>query len=214
MVVTRSAGASKRMEALSDGIIAIVATLLVLEIRVPKLPESHTPQDMMHAIGEMIPSLVAFLFSFLNILVFWFNHDSIGKVLYYFDRKVSFLNFFFLLFISLVPFTTAYVSEFPQSKIAVTAYGIVLFSASLVAAWMYHHIAFHSNMMHASIKLTTRRKIWRKVMMGPIAFLVAILLGWVHPMIPISVYILMPLFFMFMPAMDISDQLTSDEKDG
>jgi len=79
------AGASKRMEALTDGIFAIVATLLVLEIKVPKLPENYSSAEMHQAFKEIVPSFIAFVFSFLNILIFWYNHDSIGKTLYYFD---------------------------------------------------------------------------------------------------------------------------------
>lgn len=199
------AGASKRMEALTDGIFAIVATLLVLEIRVPKLPEQYTSDEMHHAFREIIPSFIAFVFSFLNILVFWFNHDYIGKTLSYFDKKVTFLNFFFLLFISLIPFTTAFVSEYPYSLEAISVYGGVLFMASFFALLMYYHIAFKSDMMHPSVNMQSRKRVWKKILIGPIAFVIAILLGLLHVAIPIVIYILMPLFFMFMPGMDFQE---------
>jgi uncharacterized membrane protein len=199
-------GASKRMEALTDGIFAIVATLLVLEIRVPNLPEQYTRDEMRHAFREIIPSFIAFVFSFLNILVFWFNHDSIGKTLSYFDKKVTFLNFFFLLFISLIPFTTAFVSEYPYSLEAISVYGGVLFMASFFAVLMYHHIAFKSDMMHPSVTMQSRKKVWKRILFGPIAFVIAILLGLLHVAIPIIIYILMPLFFMFMPGMDFQEE--------
>jgi uncharacterized membrane protein len=205
MTQTFSPGASRRMEALSDGIIAIVATLLVLEIRVPKLPDPFSTAELTHALKEILPSLIAFIFSFLNILVFWYNHDTIAKTLYYFDKKLSFLNFFFLMFISLVPFTTAFVSEYPFSLTAVTVYGLVLMTASLFATWMYHHIAFRSDMMHKGINMKTRKLIWRRVVAGPVSFAGAILLGFVHVGIPIAIYIFMPLFFMFMPQPDLTD---------
>ncbi len=200
------------MDALTDGIIAIVATLLVLEIKVPELPAHYSDEDIMHAAREIMPSLLAFIFSFLNVLVFWSNHDSIARTLRYFDRKITFLNFFFLMFISLVPFTTAFISEYPFSKLAVAVYGIVLFLASLAALMMYRHVAFRSDMMHDSISTGTRRKVWRKVIVGPIAFLLAIMLGLIHPIIPIIVYILMPLFYMFMPAIDMTQGVGQEER--
>ncbi len=204
------AGASKRMEALTDGIFAIVATLLVLEIRVPKLPEQYTKEEMSHAFNEIIPSFIAFVFSFLNILIFWYNHDNIGKSLYYFDRRITFLNFFFLLFISLIPFTTAFISEYPFSLEAITVYGIVLFMASFFAAWMYYHIAFNSDMLHTSISLDAKKRIWKKIRLGPVSFFAAILLGMIHVAIPICIYILMPFFYMFMLGID----LVEDPKKG
>lgn len=198
-------GVSKRVEFLTDGIIAIVSTLLVLEIKVPHLPENYTDTDLFHSFANILPSLVAFIFSFLNILVFWFNHDSVGKTMLYFDSKVTFLNFFFLLFISLIPFTTAFVSEYPFSVAAVTTYGLVLLLASVAAVWMYHHIAFRSDMMHPSIGTTVRKRIWKRIIIGPLAFFVAVLLGFIHVWIPILIYILTPLFFMFLPRPDFSD---------
>ena len=164
------AGASKRMEALTDGIMTIVATLLVLDIKVPELPENYSRDEMQHAFREILPSFIAFVFSFLNILIFWFNHDNIGKTLYYFDRRLTFLNFFFLLFISLIPFTTAFISEYPFSLEAISVYGIVLFMASFFAAWMYYHIAFNSDMMHTSISLEARKRIWKKIRIGACIF--------------------------------------------
>jgi uncharacterized membrane protein len=204
------AGASKRMEALTDGIIAIVATLLVLEIRVPKLPEQYTREEMRLAFSEIIPSFIAFVFSFLNILIFWFNHDNIGKTLYYFDRRLTFLNFFFLLFISLIPFTTAFISEYPFSLEAISVYGIVLFMASFFAAWMYYHIAFNSDMMHTSISLEAKKSVWKKIRLGPVSFLAAILLGMIHVAIPICIYILMPFFYMFMLGIDLVEDPKSE----
>jgi uncharacterized membrane protein len=212
MAQSRTLGASKRMEALTDGIFAIVATILVLEIKVPKLPENYSKEEMAHALRELMPYLFAFCFSFLNVLIFWFNHDTIAKTLSYFDRKLTFLNFFFLLFISLIPFTTAFVSEYPMSKAAVAVYGLILFLASLVAAMMCHHIAFRSDMMHASISMETRKRIWKKVIVGPIAFFLAIMMGLVHPLVPIFVYILMPFFFMFMPAINIMEGMDPEER--
>jgi uncharacterized membrane protein len=197
------AGASKRMEALTDGIFAIVATLLVLEISVPKLPENYSSAEMHQAFKDIVPSIIAFVFSFLNILIFWFNHDSIGKTLYYFDRRLTFLNFFFLMFISLIPFTTAFISEFPYSFEAISVYGIVLFMASFFAAWMYYHIAFKSDLMHRSISSEARIKIWNKIRMGPVSFFAAILLGMIHVAIPICIYILMPFFYMFMLGIEL-----------
>jgi uncharacterized membrane protein len=63
----------------------------------------------------LIPSLIAFGFSFLNILVFWANHDAINKVVIRYDTKTTYLNIIFLLFISLIPFTTAFIGQNPDS---------------------------------------------------------------------------------------------------
>jgi uncharacterized membrane protein len=195
---------SKRMEALSDGIFAIAATILVLEIKVPEIKDSSTHQ-LMESLKEIAPSLIAFIFSFLNILIFWVNHDSIGKVLNYFDSKLTYLNAVFLMFISLVPFTTAFVSRYPFSLIAISLYGFVFFLTALIAAVMYYYIAFKSQLMHEKITQKSRKRIWKRVIMGPVFFASAIFLGWIHVLIPIIIYILVPLLFLVMPKIEFEE---------
>lgn len=140
-------GASKRLEFLTDGVFAIACTLLVLEIHVPHFKSGMSMAEQWHEFSELIPSLVAFGFSFLNILVFWANHDDINKVVIRYDTKVTYLNIIFPLFISLIPFTTAFIGQNPGSFVAIATYGLVLMFASATAVWMYSHLAFKSNLL-------------------------------------------------------------------
>jgi uncharacterized membrane protein len=195
-------GASKRLEALSDGVFAIACTLLVLEIRVPELEKGYTKQELLHSLKEILPSFIAFVFSFLNILVFWVNHDAINKVIVRYDHKTTYLNILFLLFISLIPFTTGFISRYPESFTAITVYGAVLFFCSLVAVIMYHHLAFKSKLFLPEVTMASRKKIWRQVLSGPALFLAAIVGGLLSIYIPIVAYALAPVSFMFLPQLD------------
>ena len=198
-------GASKRMEALSDGIFAIAATILVLEIRVPKLKHGFTTAELEHSLLEVLPSFIAFVFSFLNILIFWVNHDAINKVIRHYDVKTTYLNILFLLCISLIPFTTAFVSEYPFSQTAITCYGLVLFFCSSIAVLMYRHLAFKSDSLLPAVTMASRKRIWNRVAFSPLLYVAAILLGFIHVYIPIVIYIIMPVAFMFLPQMDFED---------
>lgn len=205
-------GASKRLEALSDGVIAIVCTLLILEIRIPELEPGYSQKEMIHNLEKILPSFIAFVFSFLNILVFWVNHDAIGKVIHRFDVKTTYLNILFLLFISLIPFTTGFISHYPTSLIAITLYGSVLFFSSLIAMFMYHHLAFKSDLLLKEVTMASRKKIWKQVIMGPILFLAAITSGLISVYIPIVIYIIVPIIFMFMPQLDFDTKEEEQKK--
>jgi len=205
-------GATKRMEALSDGVFAIACTLLVLEIKVPHLEKGFTQKEMLHALGEILPSLIGFVFSFLNILVFWVNHDAINKVIVRYDTKVTYLNIVFLLFISLIPFTTSFISEYPDSFIAISCYGLVLFCASLAGATMYRHLAFRSHLFMREVTMASRKKIWRQVVSGPVLFAVAIAGGLISIYIPIVIYIIIPVSYMFLPQLDFDTVEEETEK--
>ena len=74
-------GASRRLEALSDGVFAIACTLLVLEIKVPHFEHGVNLAQQWDKFTEVIPSIIAFVFSFLNILIFCTNHDAINKII-------------------------------------------------------------------------------------------------------------------------------------
>lgn len=195
-------GASKRMEALSDGVFSIAATLLVLEIKVPHFEHGYTNAEMWGALKIVLPSFVAFVFSFLNILVFWVNHDAVGKVVTRYDHITTYLNVLFLLLISLIPFTTSFVSEYPSSFVAISVYGIVLLLNAMVACIMYRHLAFGSQLMLPAVSMQSRKKIWKRIIMGPVLFIIAILAGLIHVYIPIVIYIITPIAFMVLPNMD------------
>lgn len=205
-------GASKRLEALSDGVFAIAGTLLVLEIKIPHFEKGLTLIQQWEKFSESLPSIIAFIFSFLNILVFWSNHDAINKVIVRYDTKVSFLNILFLLFISLIPFTTAFIGENPHSFIAIAAYGLVLMIASLIAAVMYHHLAFKAMLFYPEVTMKSRRRVYRQIVSGPILFTIAIACGLITNYIPIIIYILTPVVFMFLPQLDFDTRKEEIQK--
>lgn len=200
-------GASRRLEALSDGVFAIACTLLVLEIKIPHLGHGNWGEQW-KIIKEThtLPSIGAFVFSFLNILIFWVNHDAINKVIVRYDTKTTYLNIIFLLFISLIPFTTAFLRENLNSFIANAAYGLVLFLASVTAVWMYYHLAFKAKLFYPEVTMTSRRRVYKQVISGPILFIMAIAAGLISNYISIAIYALTPLSFMFMPQLDFDSK--------
>ncbi len=190
---------------LTDGVFAIVATLLVLEIRLPELEKGMDKSELIHSLEKIIPSFIAFVFSFLNIMIFWMNHDAISNVTIYFNRFITYMNIVFLLCISLVPFTSRLISEYPDSLTAITLYGSVLMTTSLVAAIMYRHIAFRSNLMKKEVSMKARKKVWDRIILGPFLFLFAMVAGYLHVYIPVIIYIMTPIVFLFLPDLDLNE---------
>lgn len=195
-------GASRRLEALSDGVFAIACTLLVIEIKAPHFGHDKTLAEQWTTFVPTLWSIAAFVFSFLNILIFWTNHDAINKVIVRYDVKTTYLNIIFLMFVSLIPFTTIFIREEPTSFIAIAAYGLVLLLASTIAVWMYYHLAFKANLFYPEVTSKSRKRIFKQVISGPILFSIAIILGLISPYISIAIYALTPVTFMFMPQLD------------
>lgn len=110
---------SNRMEAFSDGVLAIIITIMVLEI---KAPESYN----INALLEILPMFLGYLLSFLYVAIYWNNHHYLLKCIDKLNTKILWANMNFLFWISLIPFTTAWLSKYYNESVPVLIYGIVL----------------------------------------------------------------------------------------
>jgi uncharacterized membrane protein len=132
---------TNRIEAFSDGVIAIAITLLVLEISVPE--ESFN--DLWQGIFDQWPSYLAYVTSFLTIGVIWFIHHGIFRRLAFADATITRLNLVLLMLIALLPFPTTLMAEAIDSseseRAAVIFYGLVLFAISAVLNLIWQHVA-------------------------------------------------------------------------
>jgi uncharacterized membrane protein len=136
---------STRVETFSDAVLAIVLTLLVLELRVPL----HEPGRLPAALGQMWPSVVAFLISFLRVSVIWLNHHDLFARIRRVDRPVLCMNLWLLLNCTIIPLPTAVLADalrggdMAEIRAAATMY--VLLAGVLVAAWlpMFTYLRHH-----------------------------------------------------------------------
>jgi TMEM175 potassium channel family protein len=101
-----------RLEALADGVFAIAVTLIVLEIKVPELTRGASLAEVGHALRPMVPSLFAFFVTFLICGTFWFLHQMSLHWIAHVDRALIFINIGFLMFVSLMPFSTSMFARF------------------------------------------------------------------------------------------------------
>jgi TMEM175 potassium channel family protein len=114
-----------RVEAFSDGVFAIAITLLVLEFKVPHLPHEASSRELFRALLDLWPSMIAFLGSFVAILIMWINHHGLFRLIHNIDSRFLFANGFILLMVTFVPFPTAVLAEYlgrPGERAAAALY--------------------------------------------------------------------------------------------
>ncbi|WP_269221985.1 TMEM175 family protein [Flavobacterium sp. IMCC34518] len=116
-----------RIEAFSDGVIAIIVTIMVLELHIPELKENFTNQDVWNNLFQLIPKLLAYLLSFIVVAIFWVNHHSLFDKLPYSNSKLVWYNAFLLFAMSLIPLPTAFLAEHFHLYQASMFYGFVMF---------------------------------------------------------------------------------------
>ena len=115
-------GSLDRLAALSDGIFAVVMTLLVLDLRVPVVEGLHTEAALWHELGKLTPRLLTYLLSFLTLGIFWVGQQTQLSQLERSDRDYTWIMLAFLLFVTLVPFSTGLLAAYYQSQLALIEY--------------------------------------------------------------------------------------------
>ncbi|BFU45426.1 TMEM175 family protein [Krasilnikovia sp. MM14-A1004] len=116
---------TSRLEAFSDGVLAIIITIMVLELKVPEGPELA---DLIHWTGT---GLLTYLLSFVYVGIYWNNHHHTFQLVRQVDGAVMWANLALLFCLSLFPFTTAWVDESRFARTPVIIYGVNLLCAAL-----------------------------------------------------------------------------------
>jgi uncharacterized membrane protein len=108
-----------RLEAFSDGVMAVIITIMVLELKVP------ASGGFADAYRELAPHLLTYVISFVFVAIYWNNHHHLLHAVTRIDGVVLWANMHLLFWLSLVPFTTAWVAARPSSTVATATYGMV-----------------------------------------------------------------------------------------
>ena len=113
-----------RVEAFSDGVIAIIITIMVLELRPPHIPE-------LAALRPLLPVFVSYAMSFVFVGIYWSNHHHLYQAVEHVNGGVLWANLHLLFWLSLVPFVTAWIGETHFAAWPVALYGLVLVMAAI-----------------------------------------------------------------------------------
>lgn len=123
-----------RIEAFSDGVFAIIVTLLVLELKVPPLKEHASAAELWHQLGELLPKFLSWLISFIIVCKFWLNHHHVRGLARHADYGLVWLNSIFLMGQAFIPFPTALMGEYATNPLAVSLFGCV-FAVNTLLFW-------------------------------------------------------------------------------
>jgi len=186
-----------RVEAFSDGVFAIIITLLVLEIKVPYLHNGLSSPEAWAALKVLSPKFLSFILSFLYIAIFWVNHHHFFMIIAHMNRGLMWLNNFVLLFLSFVPFPTAFIGDYPHNSVALALFGAVLLVAASLFTIMWHY-AVDKKLVHKNVPSDMLELGKKRGLLGPICFGMSIVLAFVAPVLAWILFILVPVYY-FLP---------------
>ena len=172
-----------RLEAFTDGVIAIVITIMVLELRVPQGAD-------LAALQASMPIFLAYVLSYANVGIFWNNHHHMLHAAERVNGTVLWANLFFLFWISLVPFAIRWIDETGFTALPTAAYGVVLAMAAFGYILLQRAIIGcngRSSRLAAALGSDLKGKVSFSL------FLIAIPLAWLRPWMSIALYIVVAL---------------------
>lgn len=139
-----------RLEALSDGLFAIVLTLLVIEIRIPELHGPLSDPELWHALLDLSPLFVGYIVSFAVLAMFWLSHNFFySHFIKEINRQLTLLNMIYLACISLIPFSAHLIGTYPTSQLAVSIYGLNVLCIGIINIAIFSY-AVKSNELDTS----------------------------------------------------------------
>ena len=171
-----------RLENFSDGVFAIVLTLLAFQFKVPKFSSNV---DLMHNFYELVriaPYLLGFIFSFFFIAVFWVNHHHLYHAVKETNGALLWYNIYFLFWITMLPFAIAMVGDHPLIPLAAVSLGFVLFMASVAAYLLFRYSYVKSKLVDETLSHDSIKSGLSKNMLASVITLIGILIAfkWVY----------------------------------
>jgi uncharacterized membrane protein len=141
-----------RLEELSDGIFAIVMTILVFELKIPQTVVIFSNSELWTVIKNLMPSLVSYVLSFILLFTYWrAHHFFISVYAKNIDIKLTTINALFFLLIGLVPFSASILGRFYQTELALVIFGIHTILIGLCIYWMRNYVFYSSQIKNPEI---------------------------------------------------------------
>jgi uncharacterized membrane protein len=168
------------MEAFSDGVIAIIITIMVLELKVPHGTD-------LAALRDLLPVLARYVLSFVYVAIYWNNHHHLLHACERINGAIMWANMHLLFWLSLIPFVTSWAGEHRDAPLPAAAYGIVLLMAG-VAYWVMERYMVRENGPQSVLAEAVGRD--RKGLLSMIGYAAAIALAFVSPHVAGVIYAL------------------------
>jgi uncharacterized membrane protein len=172
-----------RLEAFSDGVLAIVITIMVLELKVPHGSD-------LHALTPLIPVFLSYILSFLYIGIYWNNHHHLLHATRHINGRVLWANLHLLFWLSLLPFSTGWMGENHFNALPTAIYGINL-AACAVAYWLLVHTITSAEKENNTLRFAIGRDY--KGMLSVACYCLAVPLAFYHEWISQLIYLAMAL---------------------
>jgi uncharacterized membrane protein len=186
---------AQRLEAFSDGVIAIIITIMVLEL---KVPEDTTPA----ALARILPVFFSYVLSFIVVAIMWVNHHHLIHSAKHAHAQLLWANNMLLFWMSLIPFVTGFMGHNPMAALPVAIYGAVLACCGIAFVWLRHIVLQHHS---PNSELTAHHsKIRRKNIFSATLYAASAPLAFISVYLSLFIFVLIPVMY-FLPERKLAE---------
>lgn len=162
-----------RLEAFSDGVFAIAVTLLVLELRIPAPGTLQEGERLLHALLHEWPSYLAFVTSFVTVLIVWINHHNLFRMIHRVDHTFLLLNGLFLLVVTFIPFPTHVLAQYiqePDARTASVFYAGTFLAMAIAFNVVWRYASHNGRLLARDADMKLIRTISEQFRIGPLTY--------------------------------------------
>lgn len=186
-----------RIETFTDGVSAIIVTLLILDLKVPVLHDERSASELARRLTGLLPQFQIWLTRFVIVCKFWLNHHHIFSLVRHANYSLVWLNVIFLMCQSFIPFPTALMGEHASNPLAVSFFGYVMAINTITFIAMHRYILQH--LIKPELSGLQDPLIILNSFIGVISYLIGAACAWISVDAAFGVYALTRLFFIVPP---------------
>lgn len=193
----------QRIEGLSEGIFAFAMTLLVIDVKIPKVPDAAmTPGFLPRLLVGLWPKFLTFAMSFVILGLFWIAHHGYSHFLKRTDRFHLWINLLFLMVVVFVPFSTDLLGDYPRQRLPAIIYGVNIMALGATLYWQWTYATDGRRLVGDQLEPELVRRGKQRMLLGITANFCAVLLALVNPLISLALYVIFPLLYIMPSKVD------------
>jgi uncharacterized membrane protein len=170
----KGAADNLRLNAMSDGVFAIVITLAVFSIKIPDLAPGRAVAELPLALVKLLPDFAGLFLSFVVLGIYWVGHNNVFQHVLRHDRLMLWLNILFLLSVALIPFPTTLLVRYGAAQIPIILFALNMIVGGVLLDLIWLYATYNRHLMCDTVQPALVRSFHVRILTGPVIYLVAI----------------------------------------
>jgi uncharacterized membrane protein len=180
-----------RLESLTDGVFAVIMTILVFNVSVPELilaaEGEYATERLSSRLLDLWPDIIAYIVSFATLGVYWVAHHRIFRWIVNVDRPLLWMNISFLVTIGLIPFSTVLLAQYRDQQISIFIYSSNAILAGVILHFVYHYAKGHLELVDKTVHDLIKNRSGRRILITILTYSVTISFSFIY--LPVSLFL-------------------------